>query len=76
MYTSWFKFQLISSNGVGCSEGAYIHIYIHSDSIKTEVPLFYYYNSLFMFISVMLEGKICGFQKKVEYIILRHSFMV
>ena len=40
MKTSWFKFQLVSSNGVGCSESAYIHTYIHtyihSDSINTE----------------------------------------
>ena len=28
MKISWFKFQLVSSNGVGCSEGAYIHRYI------------------------------------------------
>ena len=27
--TSWFKFQLTSSNVLGCSEGSYIHKYIH-----------------------------------------------
>ena len=52
MMTSWFKFQLVSSNGVGCSESAYIHThihtYIHSDSKETEGPLFYYY----IFISI------------------------
>ena len=56
MKTSWFKFQLVSSNGVGCSESAYIHIhihtyihtYIHSDSKETEGPLFYCY----IFISI------------------------
>ena len=52
MKTSWFKFQLVSSNGVGCSESAYIHTYIHtyihSDSKETEGPLFYYY----IFISI------------------------
>ena len=26
MLTSWFKFQLDNSNGVGCSEGAYTSI--------------------------------------------------
>ena len=30
MMTSWFKFQLVSSNGVGCSESAYIHIHTHT----------------------------------------------
>ena len=35
-FSSWFKFQLDSSNGVGCSDSAYIHTQIHSDSIKTE----------------------------------------
>ena len=45
MYTSCFKFQLTSSNGVTCSEAAYIHThrYIHSDWIKTETLLFYYW---------------------------------
>ena len=57
MKTSWFKFQLVSSNGVGCSESAYIHTYIHtyihSDSKETEGPLFYYY----MFIVLLSEVK-------------------
>ena len=44
MQTLWFKFQRASSKGVGSSDSAYIHThYIHSDSIKTEAPSFYYY---------------------------------
>ena len=26
----WFKFDLASSNGVGCSKGAYTHTHIHT----------------------------------------------
>ena len=43
MQTLWLKCQHASSNGVSCSDGAYIHTHIHSDSINTEGPLFYYY---------------------------------
>ena len=47
MQTLWLKCQHASSNGISCSDGAYIHthtdIHIHSDSINTEGPLFYYY---------------------------------
>ena len=30
MLTSWFKFQLDVSNGVGCSDGAYTNTYMHT----------------------------------------------
>ena len=43
--SSYFKYQLPSSNGVDCSEGAYTATYIDSDkisdNIKTEASLFY-----------------------------------
>ena len=58
MLASWFKFQLDSSNGVGCSETAYIHTQIHSDSKETEALLFYFY----MFIWASFGSKISGFQ--------------
>ena len=35
MLTSWFKFQLDSSSGVGCSESAYIHTHIHTYIYKS-----------------------------------------
>ena len=59
MLTSWFKFQLDSSSGVGCSERTYTNTYIYSHSINTEGPLFYY----FMFICASFGGKISGFRK-------------
>ena len=58
MLTSWFKFQLDSSSGVGCSERTYTNTYIYSHSINTEGPLFYY----FMFICASFGSKISGFQ--------------
>ena len=58
MLTSWFKFQLDSSSGVGCSERTYTNTYIYSHSMNTEGPLFYYY----MFICGSFGSKISGFQ--------------
>jgi len=58
MKTSWFKFQLVSSNGVGCSESAYTNTYIYSHSMNTEGPLFYCY----MFLCASFGSKISGFQ--------------
>jgi len=66
MLTSWFKFQLDSSSGVCCSESAYTNTYIHSHSMNTEGPLFYYY----MFICASFGSKISGFQKYECYAIM------
>ena len=62
MLTSWFKFQLDSSSGVGCSERTYTNTYIYSHSINTEGPLFYY----FMFICASFGSKISGFQETFD----------
>ena len=66
MLTSWFKFQLDSSSGVGCSERTYTNTYIHKDihshSMNTEGPLFYYY----MFIWASFGSKISAFQHSLH----------